>query len=299
MQPLAAWLVARPQNAVLGMLATLLPMQFLPALQIIAGIVMVLLVLGQGVRLAVIEGVVATSVLVVATMVMQGPVAAVVVAVAGILVPAALFGAVLRATGSLTLTVQVSALLAVAATLAYFVAVDDQVAYWQPLLDILLDWAKSSGLTEQAQLMEAEPEMTANMLTISTVLASWMSYVVYLLFGYRLWRSLPGETGNFGRFCDLNFGRVIALLMALLSVLAFAIDAAWLQSAAFVLFAVFWLQGLAVVHWMHADGHLPLFVLIATYVLMPLLHVFLVLALAVLGYSDAWFGFRRHAGVEH
>jgi hypothetical protein len=86
--------------------------------------------------------------------------------------------------------------------------------------------------------------------------------------------------------------------MAVRSGLALFIGAAWLQGTAFVLFAVFWLQGLAVLHWMHADGHLPLFVVIVTYVLLPVLHIFLVSALAVLGYVDAWFRFRRRTSVN-
>ncbi len=291
MQPLAAWLVARPQNAVLGLAATLL----LPVLQIISGIIMVLLVLKQGARLAVIEGAAAGALLLLVALIAGAPVAPVLSAILSIWVPAVLFGIVLQLTRSLTLTLQVSALLATAAVLVFYAAVDDLVAYWQPVLTILLEWARESELYEQARLMESQPAMTADMLTMAFVLASWMLYAVYMLLGYRLYTQLPGETRNYGRFCDLNFGRVIALIMALLSLLAFATSAAWLQSAAFVLFAVFWLQGLAVVHWMHADGHLPLFVVIVTYVLMPVLHVFLVLALAVLGYTDAWFRLRRRA----
>jgi len=67
----------------------------------------------------------------------------------------------------------------------------------------------------------------------------------------------------------------------------------WLQSLAIVLLAVFWLQGLAVIHWMVVDGELPLFVAIMVYVLLPFLHLFLMMALAVVGYTDAWFGYRR------
>ena len=45
MQPLAAWLVARPQNAVLGLAVTLL----LPAPQLTSGVIMVLLVVAADV----------------------------------------------------------------------------------------------------------------------------------------------------------------------------------------------------------------------------------------------------------
>ncbi len=309
MQQLIAWLVARPQNAVIGLAATLLPVLLLPLLQSASGIIpllqiasgsiMVLLVLRQGPRLAIMEGAIAAALLAIVAFVAEAPTPHVVGAVAGIWVPAVLAGVVLQATRSLTLTVQVSALLAAAATVIYFVAVDDLVAQWQPTLDALLEWSRERGLAEQAELMEAQPEMTASMLTMASVLAYWMMYVVFLALGYWLLRSLPGETQDYGRFCDLNFGRVIALITAVLSLAAFASDAVWIQGTAFVLFAVFWLQGLAVLHWMHADGHLPLFVVFATYVLMPVLHVFLVMALAVLGYTDAWFGYRRRAVVKN
>ena len=144
-------------------------------------------------------------------------------------------------------------------------------------------------------MLVAEPELAAQMMTLAAVLTRWMLYTVYLIFGYRLYAALPVRTGDYGRFCDLNFGRVIAVIMAVASVVAFATGSTIVQNIAIVLFAVFWLQGLAIVHWLSVDGHLPFFAVIATYVLMLVLHVFLVLALAVLGYTDAWFGFRRRA----
>jgi hypothetical protein len=289
MQALAAWLVARPQNAVIALAATLL----LPVLQIVSGVIMVLLVLGQGPRLAIVEAAIAGGLLLVVALVGGGPVEQVVGAAAGTWLPALLFAVVLIWKRSLTLTLQLSALLAAGAALAFYVAVEDLVAYWQPVLTMMQEWAQTNELYEQARLMDQQPALTANMLTMAFVLASWMLYAVYLLLGYWLFTRIPGENRRYGRFCDLDFGRVVALIMAVLSLLALVVGAAWLQGIAFVLFAVFWLQGLAVLHWMHADGHLPLFVVIVTYVLLPVLHVFLVTALAVLGYVDAWFRFRR------
>lgn len=294
MYPLAAWLVARPQNAVIALAATLL----LPILQIVSGIIMVLLVLRQGVRLAVIEGAVAGALLLLVAMVAGAPVSQVVGAVASTWLPAVLFALALQVSRSLTLTLQLSALLATATVAGFYVVVNDLVVYWQPVLTSLQDWSSANQLFEQAQLIEQQPALTANMLTMAFVLASWMLYVVYLLAGYRLYAGTPGETHNYGRFCDLNFGRVMALMVAVLSLLALFIGAAWLQSTAFVLFAVFWLQGLAVVHWMYAAGYLPLIVVIIAYVLLPVLHIFLVMALAVLGYVDAWFRFRRRASAK-
>jgi len=293
-QAMAAWLVARPQNAVIALAATLL----LPLLQMASGVIMVLLVLKQGVRTAVLEGVVAGVILVLVALVTGSPLIQILVAALSTWVPAIMLALVLQTTRSLTLTLQVSVLIAALAVLGFYIVIDDMVAYWGPVMTVLLEWTRENNLQEQAQLMASDPVMTANMLTMAIVLSSWMLYAVYLVFGYWLYRLIPGESGDYGRFSDLNFGRVIALIMALLSLLAFVTGAAWLQSVAFVLFAVFWLQGLAVVHWLHSVGNLPLLVVIMTYVLLPFLHVFLIMALAVLGYTDAWFTFRRRVAKQ-
>lgn len=291
MQPLAAWLVARPQNAVFGLAATLL----LPLLQIFSGIFMVLLVLRQGVRLAAIEGAVAAALLIVVSLVLGSPVLQVASAAGMTWLPAILLAAGLQATRSVKLTMQVLALVAALAVLGFHVFVADLEAFWEPVMALTLEWAKTNGLHEQAAVIAGNPAQMAHALTIAFVWYGWLLYSLYLLFGYRYAYATPDESGIFGRFCDLDFGRVIALLLGLVSVLGFLTGTAWLQSVAVLLFAVFWLQGLAVVHWMFVDGELPLFVVIMTYVLLPFLHVFLVMALAVVGYTDAWFRYRRRA----
>ena len=81
--------------------------------------------------------------------------------------------------------------------------------------------------------------------------------------------------------------------MAVVSLLALVVDVAWLQNVAFVMFVIFWVQGLAIVHWMHAQQLLPLGAVVAVYILLPLLQVLLITVLGILGYMDAWFEFRR------
>ena len=124
-------------------------------------------------------------------------------------------------------------------------------------------------------------------------LSSWATSTVSCVLGYLLYRQLPGETARFGRFRDLTLGKVIAFTMAIASVAALLSGAVWLESVAFAMFAVFWLQGLAVIHWLYGEGHLPVFGIIAMYVLMPFLNFILLMALAVLGYIDTWFRLRR------
>ena len=283
MQRLAAWLLARPQNAVMGLAVTLL----LPAPQLTSGVIMVLLILAQGMRQAVIEALVAAAALLTVSLIFGVSLVSLVTLMVGTWLPVMLLAVVLINSRSLTLTMQATVIVAVAALSAFYVVVSDPVAFWEPYLMTMAEIARQSGLELNQELLNAE------VMTVSATLAFWMLYVVGLLLGYGLYKRLPIETDDFGRFRNLNFGRVIAFTMALASLLAFVVDGVWLQNVAFVVFAMFWLQGLAIVHWLHAEKNLPLGAVVAVYVLLPLMQVLVFTALAIIGYMDAWFGFRR------
>ena len=283
MQALASWLVARPQNAVLGLAVTLL----LPAPQLTSGVIMVLLVLAQGVRLAVIEASIAGALLLAVTLAFGVSVESMVTLMAGTWLPVLLLTLLLINSRSLALTMQVSVIVAVVAMLGFYVVVADPVAFWQPYLTTMAQIARDNALELNTELLNAE------VMTVSATLAFWMLYVTALLLGYGLFARLPGETGRYGLFRNLSFGRVIASIMALVSLLALVVDVALVQNLAFVLFVVFWIQGLAIVHWMQAEGILPIGAVVAVYVLLPLLQVLLITVLGILGYMDAWFEFRR------
>ncbi len=283
MAALATWLVARPQNAILALAVTLL----LPAPQLTSGVVMVLLVLAQGTRQAIIEALVAGAAVLTASLLFGASMASAVMLIAGTWVPVVLLAVVLLSTRSLTLTVQVSVIVAVAMMIAFYVVIADPVAFWQPYLDLMAEVARQSGLALNEELLNAE------VMTVSATLAFWMLYVTGLLLGYGLYKKLPTETSDYGWFRDLSFGRVIAFTMALVSLLAVVVGVTWLQNVAFVMFVAFWIQGLAIVHFMHAKKLIPPGAVVAVYVLVPLLQVLMITALAVVGYMDAWFGFRR------
>ena len=283
MKALAAWLVARPQNAVLGLAVTLL----LPAPQLTSGVIMVLLVLAQGVRLAVIEAAAAATLLLAVSLVFSVSLASIVTLMAGTWLPVLLLALLLTSTRSLALTMQITVIMAVVAMIGFYLVVTDPVAYWQPYLTTMAEIARDNNLALNTELLNAE------VMTVSATLAFWMLYVAGLLLGYGLFTKLPGKTAGFGRFRDLSFGRVVASIMAVVSLLALVVDVAWLQNVAFVMFVIFWVQGLAIVHWMHAQQLLPLGAVVAVYILLPLLQVLLITVLGILGYMDAWFEFRR------
>jgi hypothetical protein len=289
MQALAAWLVARPLNAVLALAATI----SLAYLSFLSGVVLVLLVLYKGPKRAVIDVAIAAVLLTVVGLIAQVPLSTVLVGAAAMWLPALLLGVTLTSTRSLTLTLQVSVIIAILAMVGFYLLVDDPIDFWRNILMTIVEVWRELGLNDNADLLEGQLDAVAEQMTMVAVLTSWAVHSANCVLGYLLYRQLPNESARFGRFRDLNFGRVIAITMALASIVALLSTAAWLQNIAFFMFLVFWLQGLAVVHWLYGEGHLPAFGVIAVYVLMPILNVILLMGLAVLGYIDTWFRLRR------
>lgn len=289
MQAVAAWLVARRLNAILALAATISLAWF----SFLSGVVLVLLILSKGVRAAAVDALLAGGLMLIIGIIVQVPITTVVTGALAIWLPALLLGTLLTTTRSLTLTLQLTVIIAIAAMIGFFLFAGDPSEFWRTVLTAIIEVWREVGLNEQADLLAAEMATIAEQMTMVAVLISWSVHVTSCVLGYKLYRQLPGETDRFGRFRDLNFGRVIALIMALASVGAYLSGAVWLQNIAFVMFAMFWMQGLAIVHWLHGGGLLPTFGVIAVYVLAPFLNVVLLMGLAVTGYIDAWFGFRR------
>ena len=289
MQGIAAWLVARPQNGVLALAGTLL----LPAPQFTSGVVLVLLVLALGKRSAALAALFAGLLLLPMALLVGVPLTSLPTIMVVVWLPMYLSAAFLAASRSLPMTLQVSVLVMVAGVLVFNAVVVDQVAFWQPVLDTAVELWRQNGMQEQAAVIASQPEVFAELAAVMAGWSIWTVYVVGLLWGYWLFSQLKTGNGEFGHFQNLNFGRVIAMTLVLAIGLGLLFGANWLTNIALLLMGVFWLQGLALVHWMQAKGLLPIFALIAVYVLLPVLHVVLIMALAFVGYTDAWFDYRR------
>ncbi len=295
MKAVAAWLVARPHNAVIALAASV-AFASVPALSHLAAvssIVLIAVALHDGIRRAVVKLVFAALIAVGVGMVAGIDPVLIVSGAATVWLPALLLATLTTVTRSLTLTMQLSVIIAVALMLAFLVAIGDAMVFWERILTAMVEVWREVGQDELADLVEPQMAAIAEYATMAIVLASWLIQAVSLALGYALYRLMPGEIADYGRFRHLNFGRVIALTMAIASVLSMFVDAVWLKSVAFIVFAAFWLQGLAVVHWMHARGILQTFGIVATYALMLVAGWIVMPALAVFGYTDAWFDFRR------
>jgi hypothetical protein len=287
MPSVAAWLLARPHNAVLALAITML----MPGLATIGGAILVLLVLQQDLRRASIVAALAGSLLLVVALVTGSMPLQVLVQVSSLWLPILGLAGVMRSTRSLALVLQVSVIIVLIGNCLFFVFASDPVVFWQdviaaePVLQSLQlqEWKSAVGVTDV---------QFAGVMTTMFAIGFWFGLVIVVLLGYWLYQQLPDNSPRYGRFCDLNFGRVIALLLAVTSVVGFAIDALWIESIAFILFAVFWLQGAAMVHWLRSRGIVPVIAVSAVYVLTILVPQYVFPALAVLGYTDAWFRYR-------
>jgi hypothetical protein len=275
MQPVALWLVARPQNGVLGLALSLL----FPLSPVISGLVMVHLVLAGGVRLAAIQAVVAGAVLALVALILSASIGQIIASAVTWWVPVFLLAALARQWRSMPLALQVSVIFAMVGTVGFFVVLGDPAGYWNETIATSIELARQAGLHEQADMLSQSQSVIVPQMTMLFVFTAWTFYVLVILLGYGLYQALPGKASAYGRFCDLNFGRVLAMIMAIASVGALATGWVWLQNLGFVAFAVFWLQGLAILHWLHAAQRLPFFVVIMVYALLPFLNVLLVISL--------------------
>lgn len=293
MQAIAAWLVARPQNAILGLASSLALTLIMPLVQILSGAILAFLVFYQGSSKSLLQGLLAIAIVTALALVSGGGMAQVLVSGLLTWTPVFLLAALTRQRRSLNLALQVSVIVAVLGMLAFFVAVPDPIGFWKTVLTSFSELFAEVGMQEQADVLMTQQDVLAPQMTLIFVFTSWSMIVSMTLLGNALYQRLPGDYPQFGQFRDLNFGRVLAIVMAALSVAALLSDMIWIQNVSFLMFAVFWLQGLAIAHWLKAEGRMPGFVLVLVYVLLPLLNFLVVVGLAVAGYADAWFGFRQ------
>jgi hypothetical protein len=292
MQPIAAWLVARPLNGGIGLAVSLLVAPFLPFFLLVSGMVMVHIVLASGVRMGIVEGVCAGLALALIALLLGMPLSQMVANAVIAWLPAVVLAGVARGLRSLTLTFQVSVIVAAASVASFFLILGDPTQYWNDVISESIALFTEAGATEYADWLTRSRSVIVPQMTMLFVFVGWSMYTLVFLMGYMLYQSLPGKTAVYGRFCDLNFGRVLAGIMAVTSVLAVLTGSVWMQNVAFLVLVTFWLQGLAILHWLYAEKHLPALVVIGTYILMVPLIGILMIAFSVLGYLDAWFDFR-------
>ena len=267
---------------------------------IISAVVLSLLVLANGARAAGLAIAAAAAIIfAVQVLIAEVPFEMAARGLIGMWLTPLLLGMLLMYTRSLTLTLQLSVIIAVLAITAMFVVFDNPVDYWVEELTNIAAALNEAQQYAAAAWVEAQKPY-AGQLTMGAVLVYWTLHIAAFVIGYKMYRQLPGERPEFGRFRDLNLGRVIALALAIMSIASMLTDSLWVTSVAVVLFGAFWTQGLAIVHWLYSQQMMPRvgFVAVYTMLLSFILTAVTAMGLAIFGYLDAWFNLRREPKIK-
>lgn len=284
MRDVAAWLVARPQNAIPVLGITLL----IPILQPLSGIVLVLLVLAQGSMAALRQAGIVAAILAVALMLSGMPWQSVVLTITITWLPLFLLAWSVSSTRSLTLTLQASVIVAALCGVATGVLIEDPVAFWKPWLDF---WFEVFGRTVDDSSLVYSVEFASRFGALFVV-SAWYFYSLIFLAGYLLFCRLKTDVENYGRIRDLNFGRVLASGLVLTVLLSAATNSALFDLAGIVMIGCFLLQGWALMYWVFAAKGWPMGAFFAVCVVSVVFGLLSVILMMV-GYLDAWFDFRR------
>ena len=245
MKALANWLVARPHNGVIA-LALCVALGMYPLL---GSAVLVTLVLHQGPATAAVKAAIALALIVLIGWITQSANALIVALVVMIWAPVLALALAARQWRSITLAVQASVLVAVVALLFALGTGGAGSEMGEQLVITIARVAEEQGLRElsAALLEEDRGAVLASMYSVGMfALLMMMSGALFL--GYTLVRAMSedGLSPNYGRICDLNLGRVLAILTAISVGVGMLADINWLFAAGFVMSGAFLLQGLAI-----------------------------------------------------
>ena len=193
---------------------------------------------------------------------------------------------------SFTLTVQLLSIISIIFLIYFFIVVGQPDTFWSEILNNLSTILTDSGLRDEALLIQNQMNLIIEQISSIIAVMIWSSYVFILAFGLNIYNSDESTSNSLDSFSDLNLGKFIAVFAALCSLSLFFADIYWLKNLTYMLLLFFWLQGLAVIHWFRNKRIISRFLLVIIYVLLPVFNVLIVMLLAVVGYTDAWFNFR-------
>ena len=199
---------------------------------------------------------------------------------------------IFKKNSSFTLTVQLLSIISILFLIYFFIVVGQPDIFWSEILINFSTILTDSGLREEALLIQNQMNLIIEQISSIIAVMIWSSYVFILAFGLNIYNSDENTPNSLDSFSDLNLGKFIAVFAALCSLSLFFVDIYWLKNLTYMLLLFFWMQGLAVIHWFRNKRTIPRFLLAIIYVLLPVFNVLIVMLLAVVGYTDAWFNFR-------
>ena len=206
--------------------------------------------------------------------------------------PAILLALVYVKSSSTTLTIQVLSLMTIGVLLIFYLLVKNPELFWNQILINTKDILLESGLNNEAMIIQDQMNLISGQIAAMIGVMVWSLYSFLVTLGVNISQSNDINAKNNGSFINLNLGKFIASIAAISSLCLFVFDYLWIENLAYMSLLFFWLQGLSIIHWLRANNIISRLILIFLYILFPILNIFIVMLLAVVGYTDAWFNFR-------
>jgi hypothetical protein len=275
-------------TTVLGMLSLILP-----PVSILSSAVVALVTLRAGEREGLLTGLLAAVACGFLGMIALGNALPVVGLALLSWMPIWLLAMMLRNTRSLSLTVQAGLVFGLALIAVYQLQFQDPVAEWRRLLEPVSQSLVESQLVDEAgrvRLLEALARWMTGVLA-----AGFFLQLVLSLFLGRWWQSVLYNPGGFREeFHGLRASRVLGYLTLALLVVQFGLgtELALVRYLLVLLFTLYFLQGLAVVHAMVAQAGASMGWLIGVYALLIFAMYYAMSALAAAGFADTWLNIR-------
>ncbi len=284
---LAAWFAGHPwRAAVVAACLGVMSLQGAVLFVVLASAVPVLVMLERGVRAAVNVMLTAAFAIIAVLLWFKQPLWFGAVYAALVLGLPLLLGGMLRHYGSLNLVFQVILLVSLLGLGWVCVILPAPTTIWVQLLNQAFATLSQAGFEMDVTLIDRLAQSMWGAFVSVLVLANFSA----VLLG-RWWQSLLHAPGAFGReFRELRSGMIVGGLLVVLAIGSLFIDAAWLNSMAWVAMMGLALQGLAAAHRRKAEGQMQRGWLVAIYVMLivPLFSFITVALLAGLGLADFW-----------
>jgi hypothetical protein len=218
------------------------------------------------------------------------------IAVSGLVawLPAMVLALVLRQRVRLDDALLVACAIGWALVFGTYLFVEDPTGLWRDLLHrIMPPEAMAARFELSAEAVRQMIDAMAPLMTGVVAMSVVFSAITSLLLA-RWWQSLLYNPGGFGsEFRALRLGRTAAAVTLGISALALFTTPAWIDSLALVVAAVYVFQGLAVAHGVVNGLGLGPGWLVALYVALVPLMIYVVVGLMIVGAVDAWADYRR------
>lgn len=284
-------MAGRIQAAIFVVVSTLISLG-LPPMIVFSNAAIALITLRKGWQQGIIFSLIATTALIIISVVNQQ--SAMGGLIAGIInwLPIVALASVLAITDSWTKVLQLILLVAIVGVLLFHLIYPDAASFWTQLLEPVKPLLKAGYDFSDAKFDELINN-ASHWMTGTFVAALSLITIISLIIA-RNWQAILYNPGGFGEeFRQIRLGKQLAIGLLIAIALAVVTNNHVITEVIIVALAIFMFQGLALVHGIIKQRDLPTGWLIAFYVMMFLLLVQMIVLLATLGLIDNFFDFRQ------